>query len=63
MKGDDYRLYLTSGAILMAAPVLAPLVTGSVLPTPLALAMAGVGGGIAVVADVAYRMKRDREKG
>lgn len=59
---EDRALYLTSGAILMAAPVLAPLVTGSVLPTPLALAMAGVGGGIAVVADVAYRMKKGREE-
>lgn len=59
---EDRALYLTSGAILMSAPILAPLVTDSVLPTPLALGMAGVGGGIAVVADVAYRMKKDREK-
>lgn len=60
---DDRALHLTSGAILMLTPLLVPFVTGSVLPTPAAVTMAVAGGSIAVVADVAYRMKKDREKG
>lgn len=43
-------------------PVFAPLVTGSVLPTPLALSLAGVGGGVALIANAVTNLFTDEEK-
>ena len=43
-------------------PTFAPLATGSVLPTPLALSLAGVGGGTALIANVVTNLLTDDEK-
>jgi hypothetical protein len=43
-------------------PAFAPLVTDTVLPTPLALGLAGVGGGTALIANAVSNVLTDDEK-
>lgn len=59
MKDDDYRLYLMGGLALMLIPVAVLVITGSVLPTPVALTLAVLGGAIMLTADAAYRESKD----